>query len=89
MPVNVWLGTLELGDVFHDENAPFEQRRDEIVKRIKAADWYEPEDDGLSCVLDDLAASPDVEAFDHSWEEFYYWADAARIWVETIKACSC
>ena len=89
MPVNVWLGTLELGDVFHDENVPFEQRRDEIVKRIKAADWYEPEDLSLSGVLDDLATSPDVAAFDLSWDEFYGWADDARIWVETIKVSSC
>lgn len=84
MPVNVWRYTLKLVDVFHDDDMPFEEKRDEIVRRIKAAKFYDPAGWELGDVMDGLEQAEDVGEFDEAWADFYDWADRERVWVETF-----
>lgn len=83
MPINRWNHTLALGDVFRNEDMPFEARRDEIVRRIKAARWYDEDDSTLWHVVDELADTTDPDDFDEPWDEFYDWCDANRVWIDT------
>jgi hypothetical protein len=83
MPVNVWHYTLKLGDIFHDDAMPFEQKRDEIVRRIKATTFWNPDNFELSDVMEGLEQADDVPEFDEAWADFYDYADRERIWVET------
>ncbi len=85
MPINRWKHRLNLGDVFHDESRTFEQRRDEIVRRIKAARWYDENDNTLWYIVDQLADTEDPDDFDDPWSDFYDWADAERVWVDTTR----
>lgn len=77
----MWSNRLELKDVFHDANRTFEERRDEIVKRIRALpcldEWSEE-------IADNLADAPNANAFDLWWGRFYDWADERRVWVATF-----
>lgn len=86
MPVNRWNHRLHLGDIFHDETRTFEQRRDEIVRRIKAAPFYDEDDLTLWSLVDELADTLDGDDFDDAWGLFYDWCDGERVWVETIRA---
>lgn len=44
MPINRWNYKLALGDVFRAEHLTFEQRRNEIVHRIRTSRFYSAED---------------------------------------------
>jgi hypothetical protein len=79
-----WDHKLHLGDVWRNEEMSFEQRRDAVVARIRAAQFYDDLDIELSCIVDDLATAEDVRQFDHDWDRFYDWADMARVWVATF-----
>ena len=77
-----WKHRLQLGDIFHSDEIPFEQKRDEIVKRIKAAKWFDANDFTLEEIVEGIHQSPDTEEFDGWWDEFYDWADRNRVWVD-------
>lgn len=80
-----WDHNLALGDVFHNEEMTFGQRRDAIVARIRKARWYDEDDMTLWQAVDGLANAEDIEEFDGWWSEFYDWCDAGkRVWVETF-----
>jgi hypothetical protein len=85
----IWAETLRLGDVFHNDDMPFIERRDAIVARIKATRWYKGADplefDGLVDIVENLATEGAVEDFDYWWDELYDLADRDRIWIETIR----
>lgn len=84
MPLNTWTHRLNLADVFNDENRTFEQRRDEIARRIKAAPFYNTSNYELVDIVEELGDSLDVDEFDGAWDRFYDYADTHRIWVATI-----
>jgi hypothetical protein len=77
-----WAHTLDIKDIFHDDAKEFEEKRDEIVRRIRAAAFYDEEEIGY--LVTDLAEADDVEDFDYYWNNFYDWADYARVWVATF-----
>ena len=79
-----WLHKLRLADVFHNDDLTLEQRRDEIVRRIKAAPFYDEEDYDLFYIVDELADTDTAEWMDQVWDAFYDWADINRVWVETF-----
>jgi len=83
MPRNTWLYTLKLNDIFHNDDMPFEQKRDAIVRRIKAQKFWDPDNFELSDVMEGLEQADDVSEFDEAWGDFYDYADRERIWVET------
>lgn len=79
-----WLHKLRLADVFHNEAYTREQRRDEIVRRIRAARFYDEEACELVEIVDELAETDTAEYMDQVWDAFYDWADDHRVWVETF-----
>lgn len=79
-----WEYTLRLGDIFHNEDMSFEQKRDEIVRRIKAAGFWDEDDYDLGEAVELLAEAEDVRDFDVYWDQFYDWADDNRVWVDTF-----
>jgi hypothetical protein len=80
----VWTYRLNIKDVFHDDNRTIIQKRDEIVRRIKRASFYNEDDTMLFDIVDELSGVEDVEEFDFVWSRFYDWADGKRVWVETF-----
>lgn len=86
--MNRWKHKLQLGDIFHNEDMPFEQRRDEIVRRIKASPWWDEDDYRLHAAVDLISESDSVGEFDGYWDEFYDWADDESVWIETFKVVS-
>ena len=93
-----WSGTLNLTDVFHNDDLTFTEKRDKIVARIKrlrryrtATDIVEnhPESDdyydadNLLSLVEELGDVETVADFDTVFDGFYDWADQARIWVKT------
>jgi hypothetical protein len=85
----IWGEKLRLGDVFHNDDLSFIERRDAIVTRIKATRWYRDADphefDGLHDVVENLATEESPDDFDYWWDELYDLADVARVWIETIQ----
>lgn len=79
-----WFGTLKLSDVFQDEDTPFPERREEIVRRIRAASFFDEDDYELVEITESLSSASDTQDFDDQWELFYNWADYNRVWVETF-----
>jgi hypothetical protein len=78
-----WKCTLRLADIFHSEAHSFTNRRDIIVKRIKALPIYDEDDFAIWEIVENLAETEDVDQFNGWWNEFYDWADSNRVWVET------
>lgn len=94
-----WIGTLDLADVFHNDDLSFEEKRDKIVCRIRQlpqivaaqriachhpeADSYSDDRDHLDLV-DEIEMAKTTSEFDSLWMDFYDWADVARIWVRTF-----
>lgn len=74
-----WRRTLDLSDVFRSDT-PFAERRDVMVKRVRALN---PSDGDLQQIADELADAADGDEWDIPWDEFYDWADANRVWVKT------
>lgn len=86
-----WEYEVNVGDVFHNRDMSFTEKRDEIVKRVKASQWYadygqdsdSPEYTGLYDVVEGLSESATVVVFDTWWHELYDYADEQRAWVIT------
>lgn len=83
-----WDHKLDLSDVFYDETRTFKQRRDEIVRRIKATAWFKAADAECDFTLTDtiegLTEALDTDEFDAMWADFYDWCDdGKRVWVVT------
>lgn len=79
-----WKYKLDLTDVFHNEKLSFEQKRDVIVGRIKASQFYVEDDVWLDELVGSLADSDNLTTFDSYWDEFYDYADYTRVWVATF-----
>ena len=81
----VWNRKIKLGDVFHNEDMTFEQRRDSIVSRVRASCWLIGRDefDDLVLLVEDLATAEDAREFDEMWDAIYDIADYDRVWIET------
>ena len=80
----VWHHKLQLKDIFRSGEMSFEEKRDEIVRRIKKASWYDENDFSILDPVEGLEFAQDFEEFDGWWNEFYDWADANRVWVATF-----
>jgi hypothetical protein len=83
----VWLTHIHLGDVFHNEEMTFEQRRDVIVQRLRASPWLvDTSDSYLENVVKELGDADTVEWFDTVWDILYDCADRDRVWIDTMKS---
>lgn len=84
MPINVWLLTINLRDVWRNEGMTFEQRRDAIVTRIRNSGWITEDHYTLGDLVDELADAVNTDAFDAVWDLIYDHADADRVWIATF-----
>ena len=80
-----WANHVNLRDVFNDESLSFEERRDEIVRRLRASSWLRGRDefeDPME-IIEWLAVAEDAEEFDELWDDLYDHADRERCWIGT------
>lgn len=75
-----WQKRLDLSDVFHNDTLPWPERRDEMVRRVRALDSY---DTDLQEIADELSEAVDGDEWDSPWDDFYDWADSNCVWVVT------
>ena len=80
-----WAHHINLADVFHNDDPTFEEKRDAIVRRIRATMWFKGchQDDDLVYLVEELAETEDSTSFDDLWDDFYDIADADRVWITT------
>lgn len=81
-----WAHTLNLSDIFHSDAYTYHQRRDIIVRRIRAAGWFKSaaaDGEDIGYLVDDLATSVTPADFDTVWDDIYDWCDEQRVWVNT------
>lgn len=83
----VWDRKLRLADVWRNESMSFEERRDTIVARIRASEWFKEYDehDELPEAVAELAEAPHANDFDDVWGWIYDIADVDRVWIETVR----
>jgi hypothetical protein len=81
-----WAHKVNLADVFHNDDLTFEQKRDMIVRRIRATAWFKSyaEGDELPMFVEELADAADPSGFDPAWDCIYDIADADRVWIGTF-----
>lgn len=80
-----WNHVLKLADVWNRDDLPFEEQRDEIVRRIRTAYFYDPADIVLRGLVDDVADATSTQDFDRHFGYLYMWGDQdhTRVWFET------
>lgn len=74
----IWDRKINLTGVFHNNDLTFEQRRDAIVRILRASAWMKERAE-----VDNLAYAEDTEEFDGWWDELYDEADYDRVWIAT------
>lgn len=83
MPIQ-WRNRFNVSDVFHNDDLTLEQKRDAIVRRIRATRWYDEDDEDLFQAVVLLADAVDTDEFDEAWGQLYDWADEDhRLWIQT------
>lgn len=91
-----WTHHLDLADLytqFRDAHgASFEHTRDEIVTRLRTAEFYTKADEFykegaivLRGLVDDIATAATVPDFNRHFHYLYMWADQdhVRVWINT------
>ena len=83
-----WKHKVSVADVFHDEDLPFEKRRDGVVLALRmspaTSDGLEGEE--LIVLLEDLAETTNTVEFDSVWDDIYNLADGGKwMWIETHR----
>lgn len=81
-----WFLTIDLADVWQDENLPFEEKRDTICKRIRSSNWAKltPYPGHLNELVNAVGATISLGGFDAAFNELYDLADNDGVWIETI-----
>ena len=79
----IWDSQINLGDLFHNDDLTFEQRRDGIVARVRATRWAR-DSYTVTELLDELGDTTDVDEFDEVWNLIYDEADYDRVWIATF-----
>lgn len=80
-----WDYTLNVKDIWNDfEEMGFENARDAIVEKIRTSRFWDEADFILGEIVECLEFSANLSAFNSYWNDFYDWADATRVWVETF-----
>lgn len=81
----LWDETVDLSDVFHNDDMTFLQIRDEVVRRLMLSNWYRSAEDcsKLRDIVGGLAEVGDEADFDSLWSDLYDLADYDRVWICT------
>lgn len=81
-----WLYHFDVSDLFENTDLSWVHRRDKVVERIEASDFYRDyfNDGELLWAIDEMKYTMTEEQFDIQWDAFYDWCDAEkRVWVNT------
>jgi hypothetical protein len=85
--VNRWKHTLDVKDLWDDDEMGLPEKGKAIAGRIRAMPFWGKDDGGdleqIVEELEDAAEADDERWFDLVWDAFYDWADAERVWVKT------
>lgn len=78
--------TVRLKDFWHDDEMPFEDKRDRFVQRVKSSGWLAMSDqaDELECLLDEIGDTETPSDFDWVLSLIFDIADYDRVWIETF-----
>jgi len=81
-----WQETINLVDVFHNDDMAFEDRRDIIVRRLLDSRWLTNPNRrmGIDFVVTNLGQSEDYTEFNEWWNELYDYADSDLVWIATF-----
>jgi hypothetical protein len=79
----VWAHRIRLGDLFHNDETTFEQKRDGFVRIMKNSKWFTSQEpfSELDEYLDGAAHADDADEFDYWLSEIYDLADYDRVWI--------
>lgn len=81
--MNRWRMTLNVRDVFYDDDLTTAAKAQAIAARIRIHPWAR-ENDYVRDLADELAEQTDTHGFDVVWHAIYDEADADRVWVATV-----
>lgn len=87
MPMAVWKHKLHVEGLLHNDELSTQERWIEIVRRIRAAGFFDTEDYELVELVDELADAAEADQLSwisQVWDAFYDWADDHRVWVATF-----
>lgn len=81
-----WRYTVDLKGVWRNEEMTFEERRDEIVRRLRESRWFKSHEEGswLHSIVEELADTESIPDFDRVFNAIYDEADADRAWIATF-----
>lgn len=86
MPTNRWILTVDLKDVWKNDDLDFPEQVKQIVHRIKVSGWrgltYSAE--RFDMMVAELGRSESFADFNFTWEAVYDLADQDRIWIATF-----
>lgn len=80
-----WKRTIDLKDIFHNDDLSIPAKAKIIVTRIKESGWLEdtPYPDTLRDHLAELGEALNATEFDWAWSDVYDVADEDRVRIET------
>lgn len=83
VPVPTWTYTINIADVWKNPEMTFEERRDAIVRRLRASRWLRDrgEYSDIHDAVEELADVGSAAKFDEVWSYIYDEADADRAWI--------
>ena len=81
-----WEHRLNLADVLHNDGLSFTEKRDAIVRRIRATTWFQAKDehDDLPQCVGELAETEGMQEFGQVFDAIYDEADYDRVWIATF-----
>jgi hypothetical protein len=79
----IWDRRIHLADVWRDEERSFQERRDEVVRRLRASGWVEKNEE-VAELVEELAEVDTLAYFDDVWDGLYDLADTDRVWISTF-----
>lgn len=84
----VWRMTIDLSDIWRNDDLGFEEKRDAVVERVSRSGWLESYDDvfdALATAIEGIKYADSFEEFDGWWDEIYDHADVDRVWIKLHK----
>lgn len=81
----MWDRKISVAGVFHNDAMTFPERRDAIVRRLRASTWFKSKNecDDLPMFVEELSAAQNVDDFNSAWDAIYDEADYDRVWITT------
>jgi hypothetical protein len=81
-----WEHRINLADIFHNDDLSFAEKRDAVVRRLRATTWFKAKDeyDSLSQYVEELSETEDIVGFGQVFDAIYDEADYDRAWIATF-----